>query len=335
MKNDWGLGPAAGVSSTVFGGVGLVIASCAVLSAQIGCCICYIDVLLRTLEPYLEGMLTPMLQKVCLFIALCLLCLLRELRDLAWLSAVALAAYIYVVFALVKWGAQELSDGPAQGEFFPVRWQGFGSWFGQAIFAFEGINVAQYVYHDMQVPDPGPFLQVLSFSYLICWILYSFVGGFGYWVYGESVKQVIYLSFPEGSADVIAVEVVLCLVLLFSFAIQMYPVFHFVEASCLEAEHDTSAVENQALSCRFRVMSAALRWTTVLGVFAMALVVPDVAKIMDLVGSLSFGTIGFVMPALLHLKVASSQLSFGAVVLDLLLLLSGAVAIILALLPEA
>mmetsp|Transcript_127134 Transcript_127134/g.230965 ORF Transcript_127134/g.230965 Transcript_127134/m.230965 type:complete len:418 (+) Transcript_127134:58-1311(+) len=336
LANDWGLGPAAAVSSTVFGRAGLVVACTSVLSAQIGCCICYVDVLTRTVAPYLEGILAPMMQKVVLFVLFCMLSLLRELRDLAWLSAVALAVYAYVVFALVKWGVSELSDGP-EGTFWPVRWQGFGTWFGQAIFAFEGINVAQYVYRDMQAADPGPFLRVLTVSYVICWVLYSFVGGFGYWVYGANVKQVIYLSFPEGSLDVVTVEAVLCIVLLLTFAIQMYPVFHFVEATCLGpmSTNDDGPEKQQAASCKFWASAAVLRWITVLLVFLGALLVPDVAKIMDLCGALSFGTIGFVLPALLHLKVASSQLSALDVAVDLVLLISGLIAIILALLPNS
>lgn len=333
--NDWGLGPAAAVSSAVFGRVGLLLASWAVLSAQIGCGICYIDVIVRTMEPYLEGVLTPLMQKASLLLLLCLLCLLRELRDLAWLSAIALAVYVYVAFALAKWGARELSDGP-QGDFLPVGWEHFGVWFGQSIFAFEGINVAQYVYHDMQVEDPGPFLRVLGVSYVICWIAYSFVGGFGYWCYGDAVKQVIYLNFPESSPDVVAVEVILCAVLVFSFAVQMYPVFHFVEATCLGASTGDQDAEGsqKASSWKHIVASVVVRWSAVLFIFIAAMIVPDVAKIMDLVGSLSFGVIGFVLPALLHLKVASSQLTALAVFLDAVLFLAGAVAIVLGLLPS-
>lgn len=336
LANDWGLGPAAGVSSSVLGRAGLLLACCSVLSAQIGCGICYVDVLIRTLEPYLEGILAPMMQKVGIFVLLCAISLLRELRDLAWLSAVALAVYAYVVFALVKWGVRELSDGPG-GTFWPVRWQGFGTWFGQAIFAFEGINVAQYVYRDMQASDPGPFLRVLTVSYVICWMLYSFVGGFGYWVYGATVQQVIYLSFPEGSPDVVTVEVVLCIVLFLTFAIQMYPVFHFVEATCLGSVNtdDDAADKQQAPGCKHLASAAILRWITVLLVFVGAMLVPDVAKIMDLVGAFSFGIIGFVLPAVLHLKVASSQLSALDIAVDLALFFSGLIAIILALLPTS
>jgi len=348
LSNDYGLGPAGGVSAAIFGAPGAFAAGAAVLSAQVGMSICYVDIMTSTLEKRLDGVASGLLIRCVLCAMLCVLSLIRQLKDLAFLSGFALAVYAYVVFALIKWGSDNLGhDDVSAGTFLPVKWDGVGMFFGSSVFAFEGINVAQYVYDDMRIPDPLPFKKVLAQSYGICFVLYTFVGGFGYYAYGDSTREVVYMNFPSDSLDVVATEYVLCLVLLLTWVLQMYPVFGFVDslgcwgkggdatdsesedASKVSSEESEDALMPASFIESWRVPVS--RWCVCILSIVAAASVPDVAKVMDYIGSFSFGVIGFVLPALLHMRLCGSSMSASNWAIDVSLLVSGLMAIVLGL----
>ncbi|GMI68265.1 hypothetical protein like AT2G42005 [Hibiscus trionum] len=66
-----------------------------------------------------------------------------------------------------------------------------------------------------------------------------------------------------------------------------------------------------------------LRWVVVLGVSLVALLVPNFADFLSLVGSSVCCTLGFVLPALFHLMVFKGELGWDVLLLDVVIVVIG------------
>lgn len=251
---DFGLGPAAAVAHATTGLPGALLAGLAIIAAQLGCCVCYVDVLLETIGRLLD--ISRANVRCVLFPLVASLCLVRQLKDIAVLSFIALAVYVYVVFILVKWGVREIvSDEFDDDGRFDIHWSGSAILFGSTVFAFEGVNVIQFVYDAMQLDDPAPFLQVLVVSNVICCGMFVFVGSFGFYVYGNDIKELVYLNFPEESPDVEGVQWILCCVTLLTFVLQMYPVFSCAESLFGLSDSIEQADVGELLTCEYDMIA--------------------------------------------------------------------------------
>jgi len=243
-----GLGPMAEVAWHLFGSPGLVVVAVGLLSAQIGICTTYVDVITETLTGRLGRHVSREFFQACFCLTLCGMSSVRSLGKLAWLSALALTVYCFVVYVLLKYGIQEVAHGnapPALDAWVKLRWNGIGEFLGIAIFAFEGISLAPYVFDSMRLAKPESFLWVLVASNSITFCVYGFVGVFAYSIYGDCIHDILYENFPSDSIEVTFVELVLCFVLFFSYGLQMHPVFSFVEAQLAAF----AASRNDAKNC--------------------------------------------------------------------------------------
>ena len=104
------------------------------------------------------------------------------------------------------------------------------------------------------------------------------------------------------------VQLGLCVNLFFTFPLMMNPVYELVERRFCEARY-----------CLW------LRWVVVLMVSLVALLVPNFADFLSLVGSSVCIVLGFVLPALFHLIVHKQGLSLGGMAMDGALVVLGLV----------
>mmetsp|Transcript_105194 Transcript_105194/g.267257 ORF Transcript_105194/g.267257 Transcript_105194/m.267257 type:complete len:457 (-) Transcript_105194:65-1435(-) len=356
-----GLGPLALVARRAFGTLGVAVAGFGIIASQLGFAVSYVDVIVETLSQasLLGPYLAPAVLRVALCVVLCLLCLLRRLSSLAWLSGAALLIYLYLLFALLYYGGGTLANGSAPefaDAWLPVRWDRFGSWFGSAIFAQEAIVISQYVYDDMQLPHHSDFLPVLGASFGISGLLFTFVGIFGYLCYGDAIQNVFYLNFPAGSLAVSIGEVVLCLVLLLSFALQMYPVMSFLEATVLDirplgegevlasSEGEGSQEEEENADTSYDEPSSdsspkagpragggeasvVLRCSAVVFTCVAAALVPDLSCVTGYSGCFAMSSIGFFLPPLCHARLRPGSLTLSERLGNAMLLLAGCAAV--------
>lgn len=248
-RPDFGLGPMAEIAYGLFGRGGLFVVGAALISSQVGCCIAYVDVLVETIDDLLDHRLPLLWLRCGLCALLCALSLVRGLTKLAWLAAAALLVYTFVAYALLKYGIQEISAGRTESweDALRLETSGLGEFLGTAIFAFEGVALAPYVFDSMRLENPRPFLWVLVSANVTAFIIYAFVGVFGFTIYGHCVKDIIYENFPPESMDVMVVQIVLCVVLLLTYVLQMYPVYSCLEANVLGVFPDGHAVSHEEL----------------------------------------------------------------------------------------
>ncbi|CAJ1352354.1 unnamed protein product [Effrenium voratum] len=231
--HDYGLGPLARVAGLCLGPSGVFVAAAGIIISQLGFCVAYIDIIVSTLSQHLLGAsVSEATLRLVLAVMLCLLSTLRRLSSLAKVSSLALGIYAYLLLALLRWGSLEMLSGrapSAEGAWRKMELGSLGQWLGTAIFAQEAMVVSQVVYEEMKPKNHRDFLPVLLCSFAVCSVLSTFLAAFGYMAYGDSVKQVFYLNFPSDSFDVILAESILCLVLLPTFVLQMYPVARFLD----------------------------------------------------------------------------------------------------------
>ncbi|KAB5556710.1 hypothetical protein DKX38_007619 [Salix brachista] len=117
-------------------------------------------------------------------------------------------------------------------------------------------------------------------------------------VLGLYTKDIITTNLGPGLLSNL-VQIGLCVNLFFTFPLMMNPVYEVVERRFCESRY-----------CVW------LRWVVVLGVSLVALLVPNFADFLSLVGSSVCCILGFVLPALFHLLVFKEELGWNGLLLD-------------------
>ncbi|CAA6655847.1 unnamed protein product [Spirodela intermedia] len=147
---------------------------------------------------------------------------------------------------------------------------------GVAVFAFEGIGMVLPL--ESEAADKAKFGKTLGVSLLFISLMYGF---FGFSATSPSGRRPG-TSSPTTSGGVSSPS---------CFPLMMNPV------------HEV--MERRFAGKRFCVW---LRWVVVLGVTLVALLVPNFADFLSLVGSAVCCTLGFVLPAWFHLKVFKEEM---------------------------
>lgn len=176
---------------------------------------------------------------------------------------------------------------------------GFSMFFyglGVAVYAFEGIGMVLPL--ESETKEKEKFGKVLGLSMTFISLMYGGFGALGYFAFGEQTKDIITTNFGQGVVSIL-VQMGLCVNLLFTVPLMMNPVYEVVERRFCHSRY-----------CLW------LRWAMVLGVSLVALLVPNFADFVSLVGSSVCIILGFVLPALFHLMVFKEEISWRGMVLD-------------------
>ncbi|KAK1303838.1 Lysine histidine transporter-like 3 [Acorus calamus] len=176
---------------------------------------------------------------------------------------------------------------------------------GVAVYAFEGIGMVLPL--EAEASDKNKFGKILGVSMGFISVMYGLFGVLGYLAFGDNTKDIITTNFGSGLISVL-VQMGLCVNLFFTFPLMMNPVYEVIERRFCQK--------------RFCLW---LRWVVVLGVSLVALLVPNFADFLSLVGSSVCCILGFVLPALFHLKVFKREMGFWAMALDVGIMILGIV----------
>nr|GLL18880.1 amino acid transporter ANTL2-like [Ipomoea trifida] len=167
---------------------------------------------------------------------------------------------------------------------------------GVAVYAFEGIGMVLPLESEMR--DKEKFGRVLGFSMALISVMYGAFGILGYMAFGDETNDIITSNMGRGIVSSV-VQIGLCINLFFTFPLMMNPVYEVVERRLCHGQ-----------TCLL------LRWGMVFGVSLMALLVPNFADFLSLVGSSVCIVLGFVLPALFHLIVYKQELGSVGLVCD-------------------
>ncbi|KAM0975120.1 amino acid transporter AVT3B-like [Malus sylvestris] len=161
---------------------------------------------------------------------------------------------------------------------------------GVAVYAFEGIGMILPL--ESEAKNKENFGKVLALCMAFIALIYGSFGVLGYFAFGEETKDIITTNFGQGLVSTL-VQLGLCINLFFTLPLMMNPVFEVVERRFCGSTY-----------------SLWVRWLLVFGVSLVALLVPNFADFLSLVGSSVCVALGFVLPALFHLMVFRDELSW-------------------------
>nr|GMD58353.1 amino acid transporter ANTL1-like [Ipomoea batatas] len=160
--------------------------------------------------------------------------------------------------------------------------------FGVAVYAFEGIGMVLPLESEMR--EKSKFGTTLGLTMGFISLMFGGFGALGYFAFGEETQDIITTNFGQGLLSCV-VQIGLCINLFFTFPAMMNPVYEVMERRLCEGKY-----------------SLVVRWGMVLGVSLVALLVPNFADFLSLVGSSVCVVLGFVLPAMFHLIVHKEEL---------------------------
>ncbi|KAK9062095.1 hypothetical protein SSX86_019280 [Deinandra increscens subsp. villosa] len=158
---------------------------------------------------------------------------------------------------------------------------------GVAVYAFEGIGMVLPL--ESETENKEKFGKVLGTTIAFIALMFVCFGIFGYFAFGDETKDIITTNLGQGWLSSV-VQLGLCLNLFFTFPLMMNPVFEVFERMFCEGRY-----------------TLWVRWGLVLVVSLVALLVPNFADFLSLVGSSVCIVLGFVLPALFHLMVYKDE----------------------------
>ncbi|XP_031495640.1 amino acid transporter AVT3B-like [Nymphaea colorata] len=176
---------------------------------------------------------------------------------------------------------------------------------GVAVYAFEGIGMVLPL--EAEAENKEKFGKVLAISMAFISVMYGAFGALGYFAFGDKTKDIITTNFGKGlGSDFI--QIALAINLFFSFPLMMNPVHEVMERRISDGTY-----------------SLWLRWLVVLVTTLVALLVPNFADFLSLVGSSVCCLLGFVLPALFHMLAFRRGLKPKEMVLDSIIIFLGIV----------
>lgn len=176
---------------------------------------------------------------------------------------------------------------------------------GVAVYSFEGVGMVLPL--ELEAKYKEKFGKVLGLTMAFITLIYGAFGILGYLAFGEETNDIITTNLGSGWISIL-VQICLCINLFFSFPLMMNPVYEVVERRFCDSRY-----------CIW------LRWMVVLLASLVALLVPNFADFLSLVGSSVCCMLGFVFPALFHLIVFKDQMSLKAMILDGFIVVLGVV----------
>ncbi|XP_065517796.1 solute carrier family 38 member 8 [Lathamus discolor] len=166
-------------------------------------------------------------------------------------------------------------------------------------FGFQCHEACVAIYSSMRNQSFSHWVAVSVVSMLICLLIYSLTGLYGYLTFGEAVAPDVLMSYPGNDPVVIVAR------LLFGVSIiTIYPIVVLLGRSVVRdvwvtTKHRAMAVP-EAQEQRSRV---ALTVTWMATTLAIALFVPDIGKVIELIGGISAFFI-FIFPGKTYVLVA-------------------------------
>jgi proton-coupled amino acid transporter len=230
---------------------------------------------------------------------------LVQYRDLKSLSPFSLLANTANFCALSSVLFQDYeSYEPHNDTIHMVQFGGFLYIIAITIYSMEGIGLVLSLNASCQQQSRFPWLLSVTLACISCFMVVF--GTAGYVAFGDLTLAPITLNLTSHWSSTF-VKLALCLGLYLTYPIMMFPIWNI-----WENEH-TTATRRIALRTGVVVCSA-----------MVAFAVPNFGKFLSLVGSSICTLLGFVFPCYFHLKVLGSELSWWEWVLNVVILVGGA-----------
>ncbi|NXX76463.1 AVT2 protein, partial [Urocolius indicus] len=150
-------------------------------------------------------------------------------------------------------------------------------------FGFQCHEACVTIYSSMRNQSFSHWLAVSVLSMLICLLIYSLTGLYGYLTFGEAVAPDVLMSYPGNDPLVVVAR------LLFGVSIvTIYPIVVLLGRSVVRDVWVTpKAGPGEVAAARERRSRVALTVAWMAATLAIALLVPDIGKVIELIGGIS------------------------------------------------
>ncbi|XP_064215217.1 proton-coupled amino acid transporter-like protein CG1139 isoform X2 [Tribolium castaneum] len=184
--------------------------------------------------------------------------------------------------------------------------------FGIVLFAFEGITFIIPLRMEMKEPEffTSP-CGILNLTMVVIIILYSLVGVFAYWMWGDKVEGSAFLNLPQEEGLAIATKILISVGVMFTFALHMYIPF---EIAYPRFYRKWGPFKHPVL------IIYTYRSVAVLITYGLANISANLATFISLIGALTGAFLALFLPALLELVMMYGSLTYFVIVKDIFII---------------
>ena len=293
-----------------YGRPGALLVDSLLILTQMGFCSGYFIFISESLEALIG--LNADVWVLVAYPSIVVLSWLRSLKRLAPISfvgmiAVGTALVTVVIFAFLNMKEHRVKHDNMLLGTMPVA-------FGIVVAAFEGVGLVIPTMTSMR--DSARYPELLRQAMYVIISAYCAVATVGYMSFGRETESIVTLNLPQHSWFVSLVELSMCFAILFTYPIQLHPVIEIAERSDFFArfEREGSFVPQKVLRSLLVSITA-----------IVAVIVPNFALLIGLIGSAGSAAISFVLPGLFHLKVHKGNLTIRERLVDYAIILFGLV----------
>ncbi|XP_028406582.1 amino acid transporter AVT3B-like [Dendronephthya gigantea] len=152
----------------------------------------------------------------------------RNMRNLGPLSSVANACVFLGFFSILGFILNGINFSNIYSDNFNLfKFSTFPIFFGQIVGAYEGIGTIIPIEASMKENRPN-FRKYLHCAISLVSIILGTFGIFGYIHFSDEVEQIISDNLPYGTLSIV-VQITLCIGILFTFPLQIFPVVQIAE----------------------------------------------------------------------------------------------------------
>ncbi|KDP21930.1 hypothetical protein JCGZ_03068 [Jatropha curcas] len=248
-----------------------------------------------------------------------------SLSSLASFSIIADICNIIAMAVVVKEEVEKL----VSGEFkfsdriaFTSNIGGLAFAGGMAVFCFGGLGMTLALEGSMKEKQKFPSLLAKAFTGII--LVYVSFGFSGYMAYGDQTEDIVTLNLLDNWST-IAVQIGLCLGLVFTFPMMVHPLHEIIEGKLENSEwYQKLCYKNdETLTRNGKFGRYASRAVLIVVLGVLASFVPGFGVFVSLVGSTVCAMISFVLPAIFHLIILGPSLNFWQKAFDYCFLICG------------
>ncbi|KAK9875545.1 hypothetical protein WA026_009353 [Henosepilachna vigintioctopunctata] len=224
---------------------------------------------------------------------LILCCQIRPLKFLVPFSVIAnismLIAFAITFFYMFK----EIPHVPIEDRSLAKGIGGIPKFLVTIIFALEGIGTIMPVENSMKKPQFLGCPGVLNIGVSILVVMFGSIGCFGYYAYGDATDASITYNLNKKDRTVVVARFCIAIAVFFTYMLQFYVPMEI-----------TMRNVRPYLSAKYEnIFQIVYRSLTVTVITLIAIVVPDLSTIIDIVGSVFFGILGLFIPCFLDILV--------------------------------
>ncbi|ESP02144.1 hypothetical protein LOTGIDRAFT_157294 [Lottia gigantea] len=294
------------------GPIGKLLVDMAIVISQTGFCCAYLIFIVKNLSDYITGV-SIFSWLAILLPPLTLLTLIRHLNSLALSSLMAQVSNIFA-FGVVFWfDFEHLYTVRIHPKEMSIK--GFPFFLAIAIYCYEGAGMILSLESSVAQEKRHKFKKIFIISMVLATTLYITFGSAGYLSFGPQTNPIITLNLPKGSSVdfSMVVKSSLCLALLFTYPVMMFPVMKILER-ILIADADKHYWRGNILRCIMVSLTGII-----------VVLIPSFSNLMALIGSTCCTLLAFILPGVFHLYIFKGSLTRSQKFLDYFLILMGIV----------